>query len=117
MTKSLFFLEISKDFLPQSPEIGGGKAEDGGEHTGEMKRVSEAHFFPHLFDQCARLLQAFGSVVHLEPLQALIRRLLVVAAKQPAQIGAIDVAFASNLFQSPQSQAVLLNVAATLLIS
>ena len=81
-----------------------------------MKRVGKPNLLGHLFDQRTGLLQAFSGVVHLEPEQVLVRGLVVVTPEQSAQIGVVDMALASDLLQRPQAQAVLFNMAATLLI-
>ena len=81
-----------------------------------MKRIGEARLLRHLLDQCAGLLQAFGGMIHLEPEQVLIRRLLVITPEQTAQISVVDVALTGNLLQRSQSQVMLFNVASTLLI-
>jgi len=47
----------------------------------------------------------------------MVKGLVVVAPEQAAEIGVVDMALDGNLLQCPQSQAVLLNVAATLLIN
>jgi len=64
-----------------------------------MKRIGEARLLRHLLDQCAGLLQAFGGMIHLEPEQVLIRRLLVITPEQTAQISVVDVALTGNLLQ------------------
>ena len=83
--------------LTPFPERVRRQAEHGLERAREMERVAEAGLLGHLFDQRAGLLQPLGGQVHFQSQQILIGALVVVPPEQPAEIGAVDVAFGGDL--------------------
>ena len=75
-----------------------------------MERIGEAQLGRHLLDEDIGVLQPLCREVHLQTHQVLIGGLMVVAAEEPAEVGRVDVALASNLGQAGQPREVGLDV-------
>ena len=102
--------------LSQPPEAVGCQAEDPLEGSRKGEGVGKSQFAGDLLDQGVGVAEPLGRVVHLPPEQDLVRRLLVEAAKEAAQVGRIDVALLGDLGQIVEAREVLLDVAAALLV-
>jgi len=75
-----------------------------------MKRIAKAGFLGHLLDQGGGLLEQFGSEVHFQPQQTLIRTLMVIPPEQAAKVGMVDAALGADLLQGLEPPEVLLNM-------
>ena len=82
-----------------------------------MELVAEAGALGDLLDQRAGLLKPFGGELHLQVHQKLVWALMVIALKQPAQIGGVHVAVLRNLTQRLEPLKMGLNVLPALLVS
>ncbi len=67
--------------LPQYPECRRGHAKHGAEHSRKMQRVLITNLLGDFFDEYAGSLKALGGMVHFEPEQVLVGRLMTIAAE------------------------------------
>jgi hypothetical protein len=104
-------------FLTQPAENIGRNSKHTFEGAGEVELVAETGALGNLFDQRVGLLKPLGGKVHFEAQQKLVWALMVIALKQPAQIGGVHVAVLRNLTQRLEPLKMGLNVLPALLVS
>ena len=82
-----------------------------------MELISEAGIFGDLLDERRGTLQPLGSVIHFHAQQIAVGRAFIVAFEQATEIGVVEVAFSSDLFDRPKSLEMLTDMISASLVS